>query len=86
MNDDFLSISIGSHHDQQWLLDSSASNHMCILRHWFVTYQSIDDGIFYMGNYISCKFVGIGSNQIKMFDGTVKILTDVRHVPELRKN
>ena len=39
-----------------------------------------------MGNDISCKVVGIGSIRIKMFDGTVKILTDVRHVPELRKN
>ena len=39
-----------------------------------------------MGNDISCKVVGIGSIQIKMFDGFVKILTDVRHVPELRKN
>jgi hypothetical protein len=39
-----------------------------------------------MGNDISCKVVGIGSIQIKMFDGTVKILIDVRHVPALRKN
>jgi hypothetical protein len=39
-----------------------------------------------MGNDISCKVVGIGSIRIKMFDGSVKILTDVRHVPDLRKN
>ena len=39
-----------------------------------------------MGNDVSCNFVGIGSIQIKMFDGTIKILTDVRHVPKLRKN
>jgi hypothetical protein len=39
-----------------------------------------------MGNDISCKVVGVGSIQIKMFDGTVKILTDVKHIPELRKN
>jgi hypothetical protein len=39
-----------------------------------------------MGNDISCKFVGICSIQINMFDGSVKILTDVRHVPELMKN
>jgi hypothetical protein len=86
MTDEVLSISIGSRHDQQWLLDSGASNHMCLHRHWFITYQSIDDGIVYMGNDILCKVVGIGSIRIKMFDGTVKILTDVRHVPELRKN
>jgi hypothetical protein len=86
MDDKVLSISIGLRHDQQWLLDSSASNHMCLHRHWFITYQSIDDGVVYMGNDISSKVVGIGSIRIKMFDGTIEILTDVRHVPELRKN
>jgi hypothetical protein len=86
MTDEVLSISIGSRHDQQWLLYSGTSNHMCLHRHWFVTYQSIDDGIVYMENDISCKFVRIDSIRIKMFDGIVKILTDVRHVPELRKN
>jgi hypothetical protein len=86
MTEAVLSISIGSLHDQQWLLDSGASNHMCLHRHWFITYQSIYDGIVYMGNDISCKVVGIVIFQIKMFDGSIKILTDVRHVPELRKN
>jgi hypothetical protein len=59
---------------------------MCLHRHWFVTYQSIDDGIVYMGNDISCKVVEIGSIRINMFDGTVKILINVTHVLELRKN
>ena len=86
MTDEVLSISIGSRHDQQWLLDSGASNHMCLHRHWVITYQSIDDGIVYMGNDISCKVVGIGSIRIKMFDGTVKILTDVRHVLDIKKS
>jgi hypothetical protein len=39
-----------------------------------------------MGNDISCKIVGIGSVQIKMYDITIRTLTDVRHVPELRNN
>jgi hypothetical protein len=39
-----------------------------------------------MGDGISCKVVGIGSIRIKMFDGTVKILTEVRHVAEIRNN
>ena len=86
MVDEVLSISTCSHHDQQWLLDFGASNHMCIHRHWFITYQSIDDGVGYTGNDISSKVVGIGSIRIKMFDGSVKILTNMRHVPQLRKN
>jgi hypothetical protein len=59
---------------------------MCLHKHWFFTYRSIDDGVVFMGNDISCKIVGIGSIKIKMFDGSVKMLIDVRHVPEIRKN
>ena len=39
-----------------------------------------------MGNDVTCSIVGIGSIQLQMFDGTTKLLTDVRHVPDLRKN
>ena len=31
--DEVLSINTGSRHDQHWLLDSGASNHMCLHRH-----------------------------------------------------
>ena len=33
MVDEVLSLSNGSRHDQQWLLDSGASNHMCLHRY-----------------------------------------------------
>jgi hypothetical protein len=59
---------------------------MCLHRHSFITYQSIDDGLVYMGNDISSKVVGIGSIRIRMFDGTVKILADVSHVPDIKKS
>ena len=39
-----------------------------------------------MGNDASCKVAGIGNIIIKMFDGVVRTLCDVRHVPDLRKN
>ena len=39
-----------------------------------------------MGNNVPCKFVGIGSIQIRMHDGVVRTLTKVRHIPELKKN
>ena len=59
---------------------------MCLHRHSFITYQSIDDGLVYMGNDISSKVVGIGSIRIRMFDGTVLILADVSHVPDIKKS
>ena len=39
-----------------------------------------------MGNDASCKAVGIGNIIIKMFDGVVRTLCDIKHVPNLRKN
>ncbi|CAN1313858.1 hypothetical protein LINPERPRIM_LOCUS29103 [Linum perenne] len=39
-----------------------------------------------MGDNSSCKVAGIGSVQIKMFDGAVRTLTDVRHIPNLKRN
>lgn len=39
-----------------------------------------------MGNNMSSKVVGIGTVQIKMHDGIVRTLTNVRHIPKLKKN
>ncbi|GJU74030.1 retrovirus-related pol polyprotein from transposon TNT 1-94 [Tanacetum coccineum] len=45
-----------------------------------------DGGHVFMGNDSPCKVVGIGTIRIKMHDGVVRTLTDVRHVPDLKKN
>ena len=39
-----------------------------------------------MGNDVSCKTIGIRTAKIKMHDGIIRTLTEVRHVPELKKN
>ena len=39
-----------------------------------------------MGKNASCHTVGMGNVKIKMYDDTVKTLSDVRHVPDLKKN
>lgn len=38
-----------------------------------------------MGDNSSYKVAGFGSVQIKMFDGIVRILTNVRHIPDLKR-
>ena len=55
-------------------------------RDWFNTYRLVNSGYVLMGNNTSCKVVGIRNIRIKMFDGVVRTLCDVRHVPDLRKN
>ena len=55
-------------------------------RNLFFKYKSIDGGSIRMGNNMTCSMVGIGSIKFKMWDGTIKILAEVRHIPDLKRN
>ncbi|KAG8488765.1 hypothetical protein CXB51_016773 [Gossypium anomalum] len=55
-------------------------------RDWFTTYKTVSEGVVLMGNNTSCKIAGVGIIKVKMFDGVVRTLSDVRHVPELKRN
>ena len=59
---------------------------MCPNRDWFATYEPVEGGTVLMGDNSTCKVAGIDSDQIKMFDGIVRTLTDVRHIPDLKRN
>ena len=39
-----------------------------------------------MGNDASCWVFGIANISVKMFDGVIRMLCEVRHIPNLRKN
>ncbi|KAK3010279.1 hypothetical protein RJ639_011887 [Escallonia herrerae] len=68
------------------ILDTGYSYHMSPNRDWFATYLSFDGGKVLMGNDVTCKVIEIGSIHIRLQYGIVRTLSDVRHVPELRKN
>jgi len=42
--------------------------------------------MFFVANDNSCKVVCVKTIKIKMFDGVVRTLSDVHHVPDLRRN
>ncbi|KAG8487958.1 hypothetical protein CXB51_018091 [Gossypium anomalum] len=86
--DDFLLVSTSDNSKltSEWILDSGCSFHMCPNREWFSTYSSVEGGVVRMGNYSSSKVIGIGTVKIKIHDGTIMTLSDVRYVPDLRKN
>ncbi|GJZ97608.1 gag-pol polyprotein [Tanacetum coccineum] len=70
-----------------WLFDTGATFHMTARREWFHQYKPISEG----GSVYSCndhelKIIGIGSVMVKMHDGTVRTIRDVRHVEGLKKN
>ena len=55
-------------------------------RDWFSTYKPMHKGVVLMGNNASCKVASIETVHIKMFDGVVRTLSDVNHVPDLKRN
>ncbi|KAH0714096.1 hypothetical protein KY284_007001 [Solanum tuberosum] len=82
----FLATSNSFKSNDEWILDSGCSYHMCPNKDLFATYESVGDGVVLMGNNASCKVFGKGTIQIRMYDGVVRTLTDVRYVPDLKKN
>ncbi|KAL8549453.1 hypothetical protein ACS0TY_008332 [Phlomoides rotata] len=72
--------------DDEWVLDSGCTIHMCPNECWFKNLENLDGESVLLGNDKSCKVKGIGSIRIKMFDGADKILSKVRFVPNLKRN
>ncbi|KAG8491200.1 hypothetical protein CXB51_014356 [Gossypium anomalum] len=71
---------------EEWILDSGCTFHMSLNRDWFTTYETVSAGVVLMGNNASCKIASVGTIKVKMFDGVVRTLSDVRHVLELKRN
>ena len=71
---------------ENWILDYGCTFHMTPNQDWFSTYEPVHKGAILMGNNASCKVAGIGTVRIKMFNGVVRTLGDVRHVPDLKRN
>jgi hypothetical protein len=69
-----------------WILDSGCSFHMCSVKQLFDTYQACDMGTVKMANGARSKIVGVGTVRFRMFDGMVRTLTGVKHVPDLKGN
>jgi len=53
---------------------------------WFSSIEMLDGCSVIMGDDRSCNMEGIGTVQIKMFDGMVRELEEVRYVPQVKKN
>ena len=69
-----------------WILDFANSYHICGKREWFDTYEKSDGDSMVLVNDDEVKVAGIGTVKLKLHDGIVKTLGEVRHVPKLEKN
>lgn len=55
-------------------------------REWFHGYKPISGGIVYMGDNNALEIASIGTIKIKIFDGTVRTIKEVRRAKGLKKN
>ncbi|KAE8694358.1 hypothetical protein F3Y22_tig00110783pilonHSYRG00068 [Hibiscus syriacus] len=69
-----------------WLIDSGATYHMTSRIEWFHQYEPILGGSMYSCNDHALEIIGLGTIKLKMYDGTIKVVRDVRHVEGLKKN
>ncbi|XP_058192579.1 uncharacterized protein LOC131309885 isoform X3 [Rhododendron vialii] len=70
----------------QWIMDSGCTYHMCSNKDWFSRMDIIDGGAVFMGNDHACKTHGVGKIRLKLHDGSIRVLTEVWYVPDLKKN
>jgi len=59
---------------------------MCPSSDLFSTYDSVAGGVVQLGNNVTCNVIGKCTIRVRMHDDVVRTLTDVRHVPDLKKN
>ncbi|CAL8091268.1 unnamed protein product [Prunus armeniaca] len=73
--------------DNEWLIDTGATRHICGDKNAFLTYQEILGGEqLFMGNASASAVVGKGKVLMKFTSGKELTLLDVLHVPDIRRN
>ena len=70
-----------------WWFDSGATVYVCNNKEQYKTYDesSIEQQML-MGNYNQAKVIGKGTVEVKMSSGKMMNLTNVFHVPDIKKN
>ena len=69
----------------EWILDSGATYHVCPNRSWFSNFEKLNGCYTVMGDDHPCNIEGMGTVRIKMDDGIVQKLKEVRYIPQLKK-
>ncbi|KAL8170919.1 LOW QUALITY PROTEIN: hypothetical protein V2J09_022723 [Rumex salicifolius] len=82
---DMISVTSNSHTDS-WIPDLDFSFHMTPHREWFETYKVENLGSDRLRDNKTCGIIGIGQIKVRMHDGIIRMLTEVHHIPALKKN
>lgn len=72
--------------NSDWMLDSRCSFHLSPNNSYFVSLKEVEYGKVLMGNNTVCKIAGIGTIKFRLHDGMMRTLSNVRYIPELKRN
>jgi hypothetical protein len=66
-------------------MDSRATWHTTPNQDWFHTYEPIFEGLMFMGNDHALEIVCNGTIKLKMYDSSIRTISEVRSVKSLKK-
>ena len=61
-----------------------ATYHVCPKRKWFASFEKLDESLVSFDNGRICYMEEIDTARIKLSDGMVRKLKDVRYIPQLK--
>ena len=62
----------------EWVLDTGSTYHICPKRELFASFEELDGGLISMSDDHTCQLVDKGTVRIRMYDGTLRELKEVR--------
>ena len=84
--DDALLVQEDKGSKEEWILDSGCSHHICARREWFSSYKDCEGKMIALPNGKTIKVTGVGEITMKLHNGRIRKLAQVRYVPELNRN
>jgi len=70
----------------KWILDTGSTYHIYLKRKLFVSFEKLNGGVMSCGDGPTCCIEGICTVCVKLFDGIIRELKDVKYISSMKKN
>ena len=64
-------------------MNTGSTYHICPRRELFASFEELDGGLTSMGDDHTCRLFDKGTVRIKMYNGTMRELKEVRYIPTI---
>jgi len=76
----FVTLIVCCSKKSEWILDTGTTYHICFKRKWFASFKKLDGDLVTFGDGHTCQIEGTGIVRIKLFNGMIRELKDVRYI------